>query len=89
MITQCVSTISAPRLELSLRGCATRSLEEPQHLQTCIHLHKSSLGLFKEAENDALRKLAFVLVVVHLEDLFERQRVDVVAKIGQASRAGI
>lgn len=56
-------------------------------LQVGVHLDKGTLGLGKEVVHDALAELALLLVLVHLEDLLKRGRVDAVACTGDGHDA--
>lgn len=52
-----------------------------QHSQAGVHVLESVLCLFEEAKNNALGKIALLLVIVHLKDLFEGQGIDVIPEI--------
>jgi hypothetical protein len=55
-------------------------------LQCIIHLGKGLLSLLKESKDNRATKLAIVLVVIHLQDLFKGQDINAVAEIWQANR---
>jgi hypothetical protein len=44
------------------------------------------LSLLEESKHDRSTELAFVFIVIHLENLLEGQGIDAVAKIWQANR---
>jgi len=56
-------------------------------LQCVVHLLEGWLGLFKETEDNRLTEFTLILVVIHLQDLFEGHGVDAVAEIWQADGA--
>jgi len=58
-----------------------------QNVQGVLHLDKGLLGLLKEAKDNGLAELALILVVIHLQDLFEGEGIDAVAEIWQAHGA--
>ena len=49
--------------------------------QARLHLLERALGLFEEAIDDAAGKFTLFLIVIHLEDLLERWRIDAVSKV--------
>ena len=59
------------------------------NLQGSIHFCKGAHGLLEESINNALREFPLLLIIVHLENLFEGERIDRVTAVGQNARLGL
>jgi hypothetical protein len=57
-------------------------VRDARHSQTRVHLVECAVRLAEEVEHDALAELTVDLVLVHLENLLKRRRVDGVVGAG-------
>ena len=71
-----------------IRGCVC--FEEWQtlwDLQIGVHLLECAVRLLEEVEYNASAEFAFLLIVVHLEDLLKGRPIDAVSEFGESGRA--
>lgn len=57
------------------------------YLQSFVHLPERLFSLIEKSKDNAFRKLAFVFVVIHLEDLLECGHIDAVAEVRKTDGA--